>query len=498
MLNIFISYVHEDSIIATALYNMLKQTFGGDVLTEVFLDTKSIHAGGDISDEIKGALKRADVLLVVSTGALQPSHSWTGFEVGFFEASHPQQPHDDPANIRGKTITICRHKDAPAPTANHKYVSISIQEALVDENEDVLEKLIEIGRDDELVMFLGDIYFTVEGQKLDGRADLRTEFKNQVKKFKKAVYAEFKCRIKEIYKPQKQLIIRYSSKQLDSASEELPPEAQITSVGGALDVFGIREDNAALKEIQAKEIPMLGTRGTGTLSAKALDWQTFRRLIKNNTLASHWASTLSKVVVSVSVNVDNSQVIASHDRDRRYRVVLTTSTTYFSGEVEASVYLVEALKRKDYGREDTSLLLKGLHIVCRFRFVFLEPQSEFFWFNLGRWSPMELPNFARQLIAELDFLHTEARNAQLDKPGTWAAFVSLQELDAMVKIWAPIETAVRTLCTNAINQSGNQDELEKTLADLINQLKLLAEQITPQNAAMLKAMSVKLAELAQT
>src|SRR6266516_3249751 len=78
-LNVFISYAHEDSTIAVAVSNMLQQALG-DVVTEVFLDTRSIHIGGDITDEIKSALKRADVLLVVSTGALQASHSWTGFE----------------------------------------------------------------------------------------------------------------------------------------------------------------------------------------------------------------------------------------------------------------------------------------------------------------------------------------------------------------------------------------------------------------------------------
>jgi hypothetical protein len=160
------------------------------------------------------------------------------------------------------------------------------------------------------------------------------------------------------------------------------------------------------------------------------------------------------------------------------------------------VYLVEALQRKDYGREDTTLLLKGLHIVCRFRFLFLEPQSEFYWLNTAEWALHQLPNLARQLLAELDFIHTEAKHAQLDKPGAWAAFISLQELQAMGEVWKPIEDSIRDLCAAAISQAGNANELKKTAVELTAQLKHLVDKVTPHNATLLRSMSNKLTELA--
>jgi hypothetical protein len=493
-LSVFISYAHEDYAIAAAVLNMLQQSLG-DV--KVFMDTRSIQVGGDITDEIKSSLRGADVLLVVSTGALQSSHAWTGFELGYFEACHSEK--EPPPSLRGKVVTICREKNVPSPVANRRYASIGIHEPLFDENEECFESQIEIVENDELVLLLGDLNFTAKGQRLEEREDLRAKYSTKVKELKKAVYLEFKNRIKNIRKPQKQLLIRYCHKQADLAKDDLPANALLTAVGGALEVFGIREEDPALLDVEAKEIPLLGSRGTGCLKAKAVSWETFGQLVSDSPLTSHWCSTLSKVVLSAgrqSVNVDNSQVIVSQDRLRRYRLLLTTSTAYYNGEVEASVYLVEALQRKDYGREDTTLLLKGLHIVCRFRFLFLEPQSEFYWLNTAEWALHQLPNLARQLLAELDFIHTEAKHAQLDKPGAWAAFISLQELQAMGEVWKPIEDSIRDLCAAAISQAGNANELKKTAVELTAQLKHLVDKVTPHNATLLRSMSNKLTELA--
>ncbi len=495
-MNVFISYAHEDSAIAVALSNMLQRTFG-ETLSEVFLDTNSIDIGGEITVAIKEALRRADVLLVVSTGVLRPSHSWTGFELGYFEACRTSAKPD--SKIRGKVITLCRAGSVPSPMESRRYVNMSFEENLLDETEENLEAQIVIQDNDELVTLLGDILFEASGERLAGRADLRGLYKTKVKEFKKAVHRVFKSRVKLIRKPQKQLLVRYNNRNVDTVHEELPGDTVITSVGGALELFGIQEEDPALAEVQATEIPLLGGRNPGTLKAKAITWERFRARVSENTLVTHWCSALARVVISggtFNVNVDNSQVVVSHDGLRRFRLVLTTSTTFYNGDVEASVYLVESLQRPNYGRADTTLLLKGLHLVCRFRFMFLETESEYYWLNVHQWTRKQIPNLARQLIAELDLIRTEAREAQLDKPGTWAAFVSIDELVEMGRVWAPLEESVRTLCLSAIEKAPDETALMKIRNQLELQLKELSQSISPHNAALLKAMSVKLADLA--
>src|SRR5205823_6651648 len=159
------------------------QTFG-NALSEVFLDTKSIQIGGNIGADIKSALKRADVLIVVSTGVLLASHSWTGFELGLFEASHVEQ--NSASTIRGKVITICRLGTVPAPVENRRYVSLGIDEDLFDASEDKFEQRIEVSDNDELVTLLGDLHYETSGEKLEVRRDLLDVYREKVKQFKEA------------------------------------------------------------------------------------------------------------------------------------------------------------------------------------------------------------------------------------------------------------------------------------------------------------------------
>ena len=56
---------------------------------------------------------------------------------------------------------------------------------------------------------------------------------------------------------------------------------------------------------------------------------------------------------------------------------MTTATRYYNDTQELNVYFVERWRGDEYGDQDTTLLLKGLHIVCRYRFLFLEVGSKF-------------------------------------------------------------------------------------------------------------------------
>src|SRR5271166_5224044 len=94
-----------------------------------------------------------------------------------------------------------------------------------------------------------------------------------------------------------------------------------------------------------------------------------------------WRGAITSVVISSlqgpGINVDNSQIILSSDESRSYRLILTTATKYFDNSREFNLYFVEALKREEYGDRNTTLLLKGLELVCRYRFLFLERDSKF-------------------------------------------------------------------------------------------------------------------------
>lgn len=88
-LHVFISYATEDANLAQAINLELKTVF--TQLIKTTLDS-NIKLGAKWPPELEEALSRADVLLIISSGRAKPSHSYTGFEVGFFRASMLAKP----------------------------------------------------------------------------------------------------------------------------------------------------------------------------------------------------------------------------------------------------------------------------------------------------------------------------------------------------------------------------------------------------------------------
>jgi hypothetical protein len=129
--------------------------------------------------------------------------------------------------------------------------------------------------------------------------------------------------------------------------------------------------------------------------------------------------------------------------------------------------------------------------------LFLESQSDFYWFNIEGWRIARLPRMARQLLAELGLMQTEAQDAELHKPGTWEVFVSIDDLEAMMGTWKPLETEIRKLCLRAMEPGADEASLAATLVELKQQLKLVAQRITVHNSTMLGAIAKKLADMAQ-
>ncbi|MDM0085721.1 toll/interleukin-1 receptor domain-containing protein [Variovorax sp. J31P179] len=496
-LNVFTSYAREDQKIAAAISSMLEDVFGENIF--VFYDKESLRPGESINDTIRDGLRAADTMLVISTGVMRTTHSWTGFELGFFSATHEQKPGE--TGVRGKVISICTYDDVPPPEENRRYVSLKIEKELVDADPVRAGKDIEIADTDDLLQLLADFVLAIDGVNLNEKRARRDECKKHARNFKLAVVEVFKTRVKEVRKPQKQFLIRYNMKNVEPSHDDLPAEATIISMGGAIGLFGVSNNEPSLVDVEANEILLVGARDKGRLEAKGMAWGKLRNLIAGDPLALHWGSALSQIVIAAGLptfEADNSQIIITHGGEKRYRLILTTSTTFYDGTVEASVYLVEIPRRKDYGHQDTTLLLKGLDIVCRFRFLFLESQSDFYWFNVDGWRPAGLPKMARQLLTELALMQTEAREAELHKPGSWAAFVSLEDLEAMMSKWTPLEAEIRKCCLQAIEPGADEALLAQTLAALKQQLRRLSKECASDNANMLGAISRRLVSLADT
>ena len=174
-----------------------------------------------------------------------------------------------------------------------------------------------------------------------------------------------------------------------------------------------------------------------------ITWEKFLSLTTDQKYSESWREAITSVVMSTfpdRVNVDNSLVIFSSDEVKSYRVILTSATRYYNDVREFSVYFVETLHRTDYGDSGTSALLKGLELVCRFRFMFLETDSQFSHDNVLAVTLDRIPELAGKLVRELNQLRKDSRDANMDEPAVWRTFVSWDHIRTMASAYRPRES----------------------------------------------------------
>ena len=88
---IFISYASEDLAIATAVAGCFKTALP-DFFAEINLDKDFLEPGSAFQTQIEAKLQATDVLVIVYTGMEKSSHSFTGWEVGYFDRIMRTEP----------------------------------------------------------------------------------------------------------------------------------------------------------------------------------------------------------------------------------------------------------------------------------------------------------------------------------------------------------------------------------------------------------------------
>ena len=89
-INIFISYATEDRELVASIESLLKDTFEFAPL-HIHRDVE-IKEGQNWPQQIDQALLETDILLVIFTDRMKASHSYTGYEIGYFNRSIQQRP----------------------------------------------------------------------------------------------------------------------------------------------------------------------------------------------------------------------------------------------------------------------------------------------------------------------------------------------------------------------------------------------------------------------
>jgi hypothetical protein len=468
---IFISYASEDKAIAAAVASCFKAALP-DFFAEVEIDSEFLEAGKAFQPQLEEKLQKADRLIIVYTAAEKPSHGYTGWEVGFFDHIMRTDP--------GRRKKISLYLYGPPPTtAFEQGISLGLSKAELQMNSQQFEAQLAVSPEEPLCKEIEDWQNEV-GRNIEKTGFARPHWRpaqepaNCVRNLKSAIFQCLKGTVENEVKPQKQITIRAKGFELAQCSENLPPGAEVRprgalDKGGSMTIFG--------------------------LSDEPISWRRFLDLTASQASADSWRDAITSVVLSAfpdRVDVDNGQVILASDGKTGYRIILTTATKYYDDDCEYNLYFVETLRRPDYGDQDTTYLLKGLELVCRFRSAFLESNSDFLGKNVGVTDILKVPEVARNLLKELNFLHKDAQDARLDRPGMWTKWVNFDHIKKISEVYRPSESKLRAIISKISAAKGNPPLLEPLRNEMAEVLMNMENALRPENALLLREMSLEL------
>jgi len=452
ILRVFISYAKEDEKIAAATFEAIRTALG--TFADVFIDN-ALQFGVSFQEEIQKRLDETDLLVVIYSAALKPSHSFTGMELGYFIGTMQRNQSSD----RPRRIVPIYLDTPPDILAGNEGINIGISRSTLELSLEEYSASLKIDSENRMVKFLSEFQDIVDKLREENgfpKVQKRPEEQDLcglVQKMQLSIFNHLKTSPESTLKPQKQVTIRTGDFAIDPVRTDLPGDAVLLPVGtgNPMSIFGLQDQE--------------------------ISWEEFKKLTKNSKFRDSWIDAITSVVSSSlqgQLDVDNSQVIVSNDERHAFRVIFTTGTRYFNGIREFNLYFVEYLRPRDFGDSSTTLVLKGLELSCRFRFLFLEKNSEFSHMNIRIALPGHLHELGRSIERELNLFRRDAIEMGLDKPNIWADFVDWQCLQKMSEEWRPLEAKIRDICVQIRGVKEDSKEipaLQNSLADTVKQLE---------------------------
>lgn len=472
ILRMFISYASEDLQLANAIANGLRSSLGESPFAEVNFDRWSLQAGEQFKKQLAAKLEQSDILIIVYTGTEKHSHSFTGWEVGFFESLIMRAP---PGS---KRIIPMYLESPPDPVSGYQGVGLNIPRDLLQLKVEDFAAKNDVHEDDPMCQLIQELQDTVDEYTEHAGLARNRKKPDPLEAFRcmrLEIFRYLKTTVEAVLQPQKQITIKTTGAAFRGSDVDLPLDAKLTPVGAGspMSIFGLPDEE--------------------------ITWDKFLKSVTGRQKEA-WRVAIANVVASSlqGINVDNSQIILSLDESRSYRIILTTATRYFDDSQEFNLFFVEALQREEYGDKHTTLLLKGLELVCRYRFMFLESDSKFSCDNILITRTERLPDMAGELLRELNLMRKDSLNVGLDQPAVWANFVDWSLIHKMASDYEPIDQLIRELVTDILKMRDKPDELEALREKLSGAVRRLADATEPHNSVLIKAMSQKLQSLVES
>ena len=402
-LHIFISYATEDAVLAQAINGELKNVFS-DVMIRTTLDTE-LKLGVDWRRRLEEALQCADILLIVATGRQKLSHSYTGFEVGFFSAS--KLTNKDMAYFNSERIIIPIGVLEKNPETIADVESLNLDGALapflLDEDtlknkEQFLEKMTNDTAKNPLRKLFSRLKEIVQTRyPFDDEATdkFRQRARESADRLLTTFFEEFQRRVFIERFPERKIIVRLPTHASIESLGDIPASTTLEFTGGTFEIFRIN-------------VP----------PDRTIAWDKFiKQMPQDAETSTSWADIIKSLIITAKKDdfAENRRLLASADRKRFFRLFVGRSVVYYSGIAELHIYVVE-VKARDYGDPITTMLLKAMTVGLIYRSLFLEDDSQFSPQTIRATLPRDLPKAVSELLQELDYVLWMSTDAGLSLP----------------------------------------------------------------------------------
>ena len=458
-LSIFISYSTEDEVFATKIGEELRRAFNPAVLKIALAAEFSL--GTAWREQIEDDLDSADVLIIIATGQQKLSHSFTGFEVGYFKNSRKNKKKMQHFNFDRLILPIPIFTKTPDPVADIQSLQIdgplnplTIDPSVLKDLDRFIQKIDFKAKKNPLIKLFTRIQSIIKSA-IDFSAEELEAFDSEIvecsRRLHTTVFNELKNRVSTDTFPERKIVLRIPGNERRTSGDPLS-NATIEFFGRSFEVFGF-----------------------GTPPSEQLSWPAFLSTIEVQKVAMGWNDAILTLVTEARGGQfdDNRQSITSIDQNHGYRMFVGRRIQYLSGLDEIHIYIVEIKARKS-GDPTTSMLLKAISVGLRYRFMFLEDASEF---SPRQFHVTLVDDFrarVTRLVQELDFLLWESQSAGLGEPENilkiYGQTLAPGEVDAQSDAWEEVKSKLYAVAQEVI-AADTKDAMVSKKAKFISVLE---------------------------
>jgi hypothetical protein len=449
---VFISYSREDREIALAVRESLARL--GDMIhgaIRIVLDMDDVALGESFRDILANALREAEFFLVLNSGP-SSSHSFTAFEVGFFNALIQ----DDLRRSSRTTRRVVSFNFAQSPTTVlDSFLNVDVSIAAEDLRKSREEYLQSFKQSPEKEDALFRVYYEIART-----AKTRLPFSGKPDPDKFAIAQALMPLRAALFESLQTRVVSetiwngFVNFDLSAAAANQPsidPDTRLTMNQKAWTLFGVSTTTngitwGELKTATGGETPLLSVMEQIVLDA-----------------------------ILTSASVENERIVHLN-HGPALRVVPARRTDHYDGRKTVQLYLMESTQRNTLGNRETSILLGIIATSARYKDLFdrksrFSPQS----FRLAR-GKERTQDLTRQLIRQLRLIEEETFEADIFSPevlitifGNDEAF--LPELMVLTGNWYHARGEFTASASRILDSSLQPSEFESARVQLMSMLQ---------------------------